>query len=71
MIPKILFGTSLSIANVGRRNHSGKISKGVANGSASSPIDVGTSMANASDMLSRPKIQIGNMYNKSFGQATS
>ena len=67
--PNNLFGNTRSKLKVGKKYHSGKISKGVLNGSAGSPIWVGAITANPIQQANVPKIQIGNTYNKSFGQA--
>jgi hypothetical protein len=56
---------------VGKKYHSGKISNGVLNGSAGSPICVGAITANPIQQANVPKIQTGKRYNKSFGQAGS
>jgi hypothetical protein len=71
VMPRSLFGTTLRIWKVGNRNHSGKISYGVAYGSAASPIIVGSKTAKPITDAIRPKIEIGNMYSRSLGQAGS
>jgi len=51
--------------------HSGRISIGVAKGLAGSPIDWVSTIPNANEIDIVPKIQTGNMYRMSFGQAGS
>ncbi len=67
--PKSLFGITLSRLNVGKKYHSGKISRGVAKGSAFSPNGDGERTDKPITQAKVPKIQTGNMYNKSLGQA--
>ena len=69
--PNNLFGKTRNKLNVGKKYHSGKISNGVLNGSAGSPICVGAITPKPIQHANVPKIQIGNTYNKSFGHAGS
>ena len=64
-----IFGITLSKLNVGKKYHSGKISKGVANGLEGSPKAEGSKIAKPTQHAIVPKIDTGNIYNKSFGQA--
>jgi hypothetical protein len=66
-----LFGITRNKLNVGKKYHSGKISNGVANGSAFSPKGVGSKTPKPIQHEIVPKIQTGKIYNKSFGQAGS
>ena len=70
-IPKSLFGTTLSIWKTGYRYHSGRISKGVANGFALSPSIAGSRTASPTTQAIVPKITTGKIYNRSLGQAGS
>src|SRR5210317_1321631 len=69
--PNNLFGNTRNKLNVGKKYHSGKISNGVLNGSAGSPICVGAITPNPIQQANVPKIQTGKTYNKSFGHAGS
>ena len=69
--PNNLFGMTLNALKVGKKYHYGKISNGVANGSAGSPNAVGSITAKEMDNAMVPKITTGKMYNKSFGHAGS
>merc|ERR1740127_240353 len=66
VMPNNLFGMTLNALKVGKKYHSGKISNGVANGSAGSPNAVGSITAKEMDNAMVPKITTGKMYNKSF-----
>jgi hypothetical protein len=57
--------------NVGKKYHSGKISNGVANGSARSPKAEGSNTAKPIRIANVPRITTGNIYSRSFGQAGS
>ena len=70
-IPRTLFGKARSNSNVGNKNHSGKISNGVSNGSAGSPISVGHITPPAMLNPKTATIHTGNMYSKSLGHAIS
>ena len=67
--PNNLLGNTRNKLNVGKKYHSGKISNGVLNGSAGSPIWVGAKTANPTTHESVPNIVKGNTYSKSFGHA--
>ena len=67
--PNNLFGNTRNKLNVGKKYHSGKISKGVLNGSAGSPNCVGANTDKPTTHTSVPNIVTGNTYNKSFGHA--
>lgn len=67
--PINLLGITLNKLKVGKKYHSGKISNGVANGSAFSPMVEGSKMANPTMQPIVPKMTTGNTYNKSLGQA--
>ena len=69
--PNNLLGKTRNKLKVGKKYHSGKISKGVANGFAFSPIADGCITANPITIAKVPKIHTGNMYSKSLGQAGS
>ena len=69
--PSSLIGITLRILKVGKKYHSGRISIGVAKGLAGSPIDWVSTIPNANEIDIVPKIQTGNMYRMSFGQAGS
>ena len=69
--PSNLFGIIRNKLNVGKKYHSGKISNGVANGSAGSPNGVGSKTARPMQHEIVAKIQIGKMYSRSFGHAGS
>ena len=60
-IPKSLLGTTLSIWKTGYRYHSGRISKGVANGFALSPNIAGSRTASPTTQAIVPKITTGNI----------
>ncbi|KAG5568931.1 hypothetical protein H5410_064054 [Solanum commersonii] len=55
----------------GKKYHSGKISKGVANGSAGSPIIDGSKMAKPTLHAIVPRITTGKIYKRSLGHAGS
>ena len=57
VIPSSLLGTTLRIWNVGNRNHSGKISYGV----AGSPTGVGAKVANPITAPEMAKTEMANM----------
>ena len=67
--PKSLLGITLNKLKVGKKYHSGSISRGVANGSAFSPIGEGESTARPIIHDRVPKITTGKIYNRSLGQA--
>src|SRR5210317_1593717 len=69
--PNNLFGNTRNKLNVGKKYHSGKISNGVLNGSAGSPICVGAITPSPIQQANVPRIQTGKRYNKSFGHAGS
>jgi hypothetical protein len=69
--PNNLFGNTRNKLNVGKKYHSGKISKGVLNGSAGSPICVGAKVAKPTQHANKPNIVKGKMYKRSFGHAGS
>ena len=59
--PISLFGITRRRLNVGKKYQSGKISRGVANGSAFSPNGVGSSTPKPIQQAIVPKIQTGKM----------
>ena len=59
--PNSLLGITLSKLKVGKKYHSGKISRGVANGSAFSPIGEGDSTDKPITQDNVPKITTGKM----------
>ena len=59
--PSSLFGNTRSKLNVGKKYHSGKISNGVANGFACSPMLMGSPTANPTVTAKDPYITIGKM----------
>ena len=59
--PSNLFGITRSKLNVGKKYHSGKISNGVAKGSAGSPNGVGSSTPKPIQQEIVPRIQTGKM----------
>lgn len=67
--PNNLFGKTRNKLNVGKKYHSGKISKGVLNGSAGSPICVGANVAKPTQHAKIPNIVKGKIYKRSFGHA--
>ena len=69
--PISLFGMTLNRLNVGKKYHSGRISKGVAKGLAGSPITEGSRTASPTSQAIVPKITTVNIYNNSLGQAGS
>jgi hypothetical protein len=69
--PKSLLGITLKRLKVGKKYHSGKISRGVANGSAFSPKGDGDITDKPITQERVPKIATGKIYNRSFGQAGS
>ena len=66
-----LLGNTRNKLKVGKKYHSGKISKGVANGLAGSPNPDGSKTDNPIRIAKVPKIQTGKIYKRSFGQAGS
>ena len=69
--PNNLLGIIRNKLNVGKKYHSGKISRGVEKGSERSPIAVGsTKLIDKQDAI-KPIIHTGNIYKRSFGQARS
>ena len=69
--PNNLLGKIRNKLNVGKKYHSGKISKGVAKGSAGSPTAYGSNVPRPTKIANVPRITIGKTYNKSFGHAGS
>src|SRR5210317_2004579 len=69
--PNNLFGNTRNKLNVGKKYHSGKISNGVLNGSAGSPICVGAKVAKPTQHANIPNIVKGKMYKISLGHAGS
>src|SRR5210317_1565601 len=69
--PNNLFGNTRNKLKVGKKYHSGKISNGVLNGSAGSPICVGANVAKPTQHINIPNIVNGKIYKISFGQAGS
>lgn len=67
--PSNLLGITLNKLNVGKKYHSGRISRGVANGSAFSPKGEGESTDKPIMQDKVPNIQTGNMYKRSLGHA--
>ena len=67
--PNNLLGNTRNKLNVGKKYHSGKISNGVLNGSAGSPICVGANVARPTQQAKIPNIVSGKIYKRSFGQA--
>ena len=67
--PSSLLGITLNKLNVGKKYHSGKISRGVANGSAFSPRGEGDRTAIPTIRAKVPKITTGKMYKRSLGHA--
>ena len=67
--PNSLLGTVLNNWKTGKKYHSGKISNGVANGFAGSPIAAGSKTARPTSEAILPRITTGKIYNRSFGQA--
>ena len=67
--PSNLLGKTRNKLNVGKKYHSGRISNGVANGSAFSPSADGSKTAKPIKIANVPRITTGKIYNKSFGQA--
>src|SRR5210317_306196 len=61
--PNNLLGNTRNKLNVGKKYHSGKISKGVLNGSAGSPICVGAKTDNPTQHANIPNIVKGKIYN--------
>ena len=59
--PNSLLGITLSKLKVGKKYHSGKISRGVANGFAGSPIITGSRTAKPIIQAKVPKITTGKM----------
>jgi hypothetical protein len=68
--PSNLLGNTRKL-NVGKKYHSGKISNGVLNGSAGSPICVGARTDKPTQHANIPSIVTGKMYKISFGHAGS
>ena len=69
--PMILDGNTLSRSKVARKYHSGKISRGVANGFAFSAIEYGCPTERPSVIATDSNITTGKMYRMSFGHAGS
>jgi hypothetical protein len=69
--PNNLLGKTRNKLNVGKKYHSGKISRGVANGLAGSPNPDGSKTDKPITQANVPKITIGKMYKRSFGHAGS
>ena len=67
--PNNLLGKTRNKLNVGKKYHSGKISKGVLNGSAGSPSCVGAITPKPIQQANVPKIHTGKTYKRSFGHA--
>ena len=67
--PKSLFGITRNKLNVGKKYHSGKISRGVANGSAFSPKGEGERTDNPITQDKVPSMHTGKIYKRSFGHA--
>jgi hypothetical protein len=67
--PNNLFGITRNRLNVGKKYHSGRISRGVAKGSAFSPKGEGDRTDKPTVQPKVPNITTGNMYNKSLGHA--
>ena len=63
--PNNLFGKTRNKLNVGKKYHSGKISRGVANGLAGSPNPDGSKTDKPITQANVPKITIGKMYKRS------
>src|SRR5210317_248302 len=69
--PNNLLGNTRNKLNVGKKYHSGKISNGVLNGSAGSPIGVGDKIDKPTQHANIPNIVRGKIYKISFGHAGS
>jgi len=69
--PSNLLGITLSKLKVGKKYHSGRISRGVANGSAFSPIGEGDNTEIPTIQAKVPRITTGKMYRRSLGHAGS
>jgi len=69
--PNNLFGNTLHKLKVGKKYHSGKISNGVAKGSAFSPKDDGSKTDKPITKAKVPKITTGKIYKRSLGHAGS
>lgn len=67
--PSSLFGITLNKLKVGKKYHSGRISSGVANGSAFSPSGEGDRTDNPITQARVPNMHTGNIYKRSLGQA--
>ena len=67
--PRSLLGITLSKLKVGKKYHSGRISRGVANGSAFSPKGEGESTDNPITQDKVPKMHTGKIYKRSLGHA--
>ena len=67
--PNNLLGNTRNKLNVGKKYHSGKISNGVLNGSAGSPICVGANVAKPTQHVKIPNIVNGKIYKRSLGHA--
>ena len=67
--PSNLFGITLNKLKVGKKYHSGRISSGVANGSAFSPKGEGERTDNPITQDKGPNMQTGNIYKRSLVQA--
>ena len=69
-IPISLFGETLSRLKVAKIYHSGRISKGVAKGSADSEIPKGWLTDRLISVHITPVITVGNIYKMSLGHAS-
>lgn len=69
--PNNLLGIILNKLKVGKKYHSGRISKGVANGSAFSPIGEGDNTDKPIMQAKVPRITTGKIYKRSLGHAGS
>ena len=69
--PNNLLGIVRSIWNTGKKYHLDNISKGVANGSAGSPIIDGSRIAKPMLHAIVPRITTGKIYERTLGHAGS
>lgn len=67
--PSNLLGITRNKLNVGKKYHSGRISRGVANGSAFSPRGEGDKTDSPITQDNVPNMQTGNIYKRSLGHA--
>lgn len=67
--PSNLLGITLNKLKVGKKYHSGRISRGVANGSAFSPKGEGERTDNPITQDKVPSMHTGKIYKRSFGHA--